>query len=105
MNVEKLRSRIEKEEQIADIKIDEILEKTRRLKENIKIFKNLDHEYRKIEFRWDKTAEKKKEQILKKGFAVETKIEELASDIKKGMRYIRNLTERTHKKIERVRNE
>jgi len=94
-----LRSIIEKEERIADKKIIKLIDKSDNLTKNLKEFKRLDKEYRKVEFRVDPTAERRKHSVLKKGDNVMKNVENLSSEIHIQMKDVYDLLGKTRKKI------
>lgn len=99
MKLEKIRAMIEKEEQVADTKIDKLIKKADALTRSLKEFKKLDREYRKIEFRLDQTAERRKTSLLKKGSGVIKNIGRLSWEIRREMKKLDMLITKTHKKI------
>ena len=94
-----LRSIVEKEESIADKKIIKLIDKSDSLTKNLKEFKRLDKEYRKVEFRVDSTAERRKHSVLKKGDNVMKNVENLSSEIHVQMKNVYGLLTKTRNKI------
>jgi len=102
MKIRDIRASIEKEESTADKKTNELIKKSDTLNENLKEFKKLDSEYRKIEFRIDPTAEKKKNLILKKGAKNIKDISKLSAEISNEMKKLESLIAKTRNKIKEL---